>query len=123
VQTPGGRWLVVHGSVLGEPGPGQSVALILEPAGAQELAPLIVAAYGLTARERDIAAAVARGLSTKAIAERLVLSPYTVQDHLKSIFEKTQTNTRRELVARLFYDHHDEPVREHAPLAVDGWFA
>jgi len=49
---------------------------------------------------------VAKGLSTNEIAGRLRLAPYTVQDHLKSIFEKTGVGTRGELVARLFFDHY-----------------
>jgi Bacterial regulatory proteins, luxR family len=53
--------------------------------------------YGLSAREREIATLIAAGLSTKALANRLYLSPWTVQDHLKSIFEKTGTHSRRAL--------------------------
>ena len=45
---------------------------------------------------------VAQGLSTSDIARRLLLAPYTVQDHLKSIFAKTSVGTRGELVARLY---------------------
>ena len=40
------------------------------------------------------------------IGSRLHLSAYTVQDHLKSIFDKTGTGTRGGLVARLFFDHY-----------------
>jgi DNA-binding NarL/FixJ family response regulator len=47
-----------------------------------------------------------QGLGTNAIAARLCLSPWTVQDHLKSIFEKTGTATRGELVARVFFEHY-----------------
>jgi DNA-binding CsgD family transcriptional regulator len=101
VRTAAGRWLVVRGSMLGD-----QVAVILEPARPPELAPLIAHAYGLTERERSVTQLVAQGLSTNEIARRLRLAPYTVQDHLKSIFEKTRVGTRGELVARLFFDHY-----------------
>jgi DNA-binding CsgD family transcriptional regulator len=91
----------VRGSMLGT-----RTALILEPARAPELAPLIADAYALTPRERAVTQLVAQGLATSEIASRLFLSPYTVQDHLKAIFEKTGVGTRGELVARLFFDHY-----------------
>jgi DNA-binding CsgD family transcriptional regulator len=74
--------------------------------------------YGLSAREREIATLIAAGLSTKALANRLYLSPWTVQDHLKSIFEKTGTHSRRELRARIFFDLPGIDAR--APLAANG---
>jgi DNA-binding NarL/FixJ family response regulator len=79
---------------------------VLEAARPPEMAPLIADAYGLTARERLVTELVARGLSTNDIAGELHLSAYTVQDHLKSIFEKSGTGSRGDLVARLFIDHY-----------------
>jgi DNA-binding NarL/FixJ family response regulator len=101
VRTPAGRWMVVHGSVLGDgDGDGSRVAVWLEAA------PLIADAYGFTERERLITELVAQGFSTNEISARLHLSAYTVQDHLKSIFEKSGTGSRGDLVARLFFDHY-----------------
>jgi DNA-binding CsgD family transcriptional regulator len=109
VHTPNGAWLLVRGTTLGA----DQTAVIIEAAHAHELAPLIADAYGLTERERAVTALVAQGCSTDQIAARLFLSPYTVQDHLKAIFEKAGVGSRGELVARLFFAHH-APVLEHA---------
>lgn len=101
IRTATGHWLVVRGSMVGA-----QIAVILEPARPPQLAPLIADAYGLTGREREVTQLVARGYATSEIARQLHLAPYTVQDHLKAIFEKTGTGTRGGLVARLFVDHY-----------------
>ena len=97
VRTPAGRWLLVRGSALDG-----RTAVIIEAAGPRELAPLVVDAYGLTERERAVTRLVAEGLPTDAIGRRLHISPWTVQDHLKAVFEKVGVGTRGELVARLY---------------------
>ena len=57
----------------------------------------------------DVTRALARGLTTNEIARELHLSRYTVQDHLKAVYEKTGVSSRGELVAKMFADHyHDE---------------
>lgn len=103
VRTGSGVWVSVRGSRLGD-GPEARVAVHLTPAPPPELAPLLVALYGFTERERQVTELVARGGSTAQVAARLGISAYTVQDHLKSIFEKSGTSTRGDLVARLFVD-------------------
>jgi DNA-binding NarL/FixJ family response regulator len=105
VRAAHGCWVTVRASVLGD-GPDSSVAVLMDQASPHELAPLIADTYGLTERERCVTELVAQGLSTNEIGQRLHLSAYTVQDHLKSIFDKTGSGSRGELVARLFFDHY-----------------
>lgn len=56
----------------------------------------------LSAREKQILHALIKGMSTKALAQSLHISAYTVQDHIKSIFLKTGVTSRGELIWRLF---------------------
>ena len=53
--------------------------------------------YGLTAREREIVAAIAAGETNRDIAARLSISTQTVKHHLTNIFDKTGISTRLEL--------------------------
>jgi DNA-binding CsgD family transcriptional regulator len=104
-RTQSGQWLTIRGSLLGD-GPESPVAVMLEAARPAEMAPLMVDAYGFTDSERRVTELVAQGLSTRQIAGRLQVSSYTVQDHLKSIFAKSGTGSRGDLIARLFFDHY-----------------
>jgi DNA-binding CsgD family transcriptional regulator len=107
-RTRNGVWLLIHASRLrGAEETGQA-AVVIEPAKASEIAPLIVDAYELTPREVDVTRALARGLTTTEIARELYLSRYTVQDHLKSVYEKTGVSSRGELVAKMFADHYHD---------------
>lgn len=78
------------------------VSVVVEYPRPIQLTPLIVAAYQLTPREREVAELVLEGLLTKQIAQLLQITEYTVQDHLKAIFAKTGTATRGELCLELF---------------------
>jgi DNA-binding CsgD family transcriptional regulator len=60
---------------------------------------VLLRAYGLTTRERQVAVQAAAGESTKTIAATLQLSRWTVQDHLKNVFDKAGVRTRAELAA------------------------
>ncbi|NUR73366.1 MAG: response regulator transcription factor [Hamadaea sp.] len=82
VFTPG-----LAGLVLGE-----YRRLASSPSGDDDDAPR------LTERETEILRFVAKGLSYKQIAERLVLSPRTVQNHVQHTLGKLQLHNRVELV-------------------------
>jgi DNA-binding CsgD family transcriptional regulator len=95
-----GQWAILHASPL-IGGDEEQIAVAIEPASGDQLLGLLLAAYGLTARERDISREVIAGHSTADIAARLFISTNTVQDHLKSVFGKVGVRSRGELVARL----------------------
>ena len=112
-RTRSGVWLLIHASCLhSADGTAADVAVVIEPAKASEVAPLIVEAYELTPREVDVTRALARGLTTVEIARELHLSRYTVQDHLKSVYEKVGVSSRGELVAKMFADHYHDGLAE-----------
>jgi DNA-binding CsgD family transcriptional regulator len=118
-RTRNGVWLLIHASCLQRPdGTASEAAVVIEPAKASEVAPLIVDAYELTPREVDVTRALARGLSTNEIAAELHLSRYTVQDHLKSVYEKAGVSSRGELVAKMFADHYHDGLAAaiHGPV-------
>lgn len=115
VRTRRSIWLVCHGSVLRDQrGALSNIALMIEPAKAADVAPIVVQAYDLSDREQEITRLIARGASTGEIADRLYLSPHTVRDHVKAIFQKVRVSSRGELVGKLFADHywpeHDRDV-------------
>jgi DNA-binding CsgD family transcriptional regulator len=98
-----GRWLRVTAAPMeGNEG---HVAVVIEPARATDLVPILLESYGLTQREVRIVILLARGFATKEIAAELSLSPHTVRDHVKAIFDKTHVCSRGELVARVFSEH------------------
>jgi DNA-binding CsgD family transcriptional regulator len=121
VQATSGRWLGLHATPLSGDRTAK-VAVIIQPAGLHDVAPLVARAYALTERERRITRMCLEGLSTRAIATALDISEYTVQDHLKSIFFKTGTRTRGELVGRVFLEHY-VPRFEAVDDIAGGWLA
>jgi DNA-binding CsgD family transcriptional regulator len=63
--------------------------------------PTVPEQWGLSTREGDVLRVLRRGLSNKAIARELDISPNTVKTHLQSVFDKSGIRTRVGLIAAL----------------------
>jgi DNA-binding NarL/FixJ family response regulator len=123
-RTAAGRWAVLHASHLPAAGPDAgAVAVIIDEPSPSELAPVLMLAYGLTGREQTVTELVCRGLSTREISARLHISQSTVQDHLKSIFDKTGVRSRRELVATILQEQYLPRAMTGQRVAPGGFFA
>jgi DNA-binding CsgD family transcriptional regulator len=123
VAVPTGEgWITLHASLPAGGADGR-VAIVLERAASPQSTAVRLEADGVTPREREIAVLLAQGLINSEIAATLVLSPYTVQDHVKSLLEKTGCSSRQELVARIFLDDYLPRVAGGAPLSSHGGFS
>jgi DNA-binding CsgD family transcriptional regulator len=114
-----GRWITLHGAPMRTDGTVR-VAVIIEHSDPARVAPLLMSAYQLTEREKDVAQLVLQGESTSDIAAALFISLHTVQAHLKSIFEKTGVRSRRELVGKIFSAHYEPRLRDNESRASQG---
>jgi DNA-binding CsgD family transcriptional regulator len=119
VLSRSGTWIVLHGTSLVASG-SRRAAVIVEPAHPARITPLLLSAYGLTEREQQVTRLVLRADSTAQIADGLVVSPHTVQEHLKKIFEKTGVRSRRELVGKVFFAHYEPRFRDNEDRALEG---
>ena len=79
----------------------QHVMMVIERASRQDIVRSALASYTLTPREAEVATLVLRGYSNRRIATNLVLTEYTVEDHLKRIFGKVGVRTRTALASKI----------------------
>jgi DNA-binding CsgD family transcriptional regulator len=95
VHLAAGLWLTLRAARIGG-----NIAVTIEESTAVERLDLFARASALSARESELLAHLASGADTREVAGHMFLSEHTVQDHLKSIFAKTQTRSRKALLAR-----------------------
>ena len=73
----------------------------------------------LSARERQIVAAVARGLSNRDIAAEAGIAPQTVKNHLSAIFQKLKVKTRVQLAVHAIQHGLSETVDANSAVGND----
>ena len=97
-----GRWLTLRASRISPTGTGAGdIAVSIEASTPAERLEVFALAHALSPREREVLAELATGADTRALARRLVVSEYTVNDHVKSVLAKTGTTTRQALLSRI----------------------
>jgi DNA-binding CsgD family transcriptional regulator len=121
VRMRQGGWAVLHASWMDADIAGP-IAVIIEAAPAAEIAPMIMTAFRLSDSERTIAGLVCQGLPTRVIADRLHVTVDTVQDHLKSVFDKTGVRSRGALVAAILQHDYLPHVNASEPIRRSGSF-
>jgi DNA-binding CsgD family transcriptional regulator len=103
VHLADGRWLTLRAARMGDAGlapEDRDVALSIEPSTADDRASVFARACGLSPRETELLHHLAGGAGTRDVARLMFVSENTVQDHLKSIFDKSAVRSRRALLAR-----------------------
>lgn len=77
------------------------------PTGVARPAPRAAAKSPLTAREQEVTALVAQGLTNREIAEQLVIAPRTAEAHVEHILAKLGFTSRAQIRAWASYAEHD----------------
>lgn len=102
VHLVGDSWLTLRAArVAGdEPVEDRDIVVTMEASSPAERRDVFSRCHGLTGREDALLNHLAEGVDTRTAAGLMSISEHTVQDHLKSVFTKTATSSRRELLAR-----------------------
>ncbi|HYI32317.1 MAG TPA: LuxR C-terminal-related transcriptional regulator [Glaciibacter sp.] len=101
IRDAQGQWALMRASTLIDREGGDQIVVTIDAVAGEQLTGMLLTAYGLSPREKEVCREVIAGHPTTHIAQHLYVSTNTVQDHLKSVFAKTGVRSRGELVARL----------------------
>lgn len=96
VHLAAGRWVTLRAARAGS-----EIAVSIEDSTPAERLEVFALAHALSPREREVLAELATGVDSRRLAERLVLSEHTVNDHVKAVLAKTGAATRGALLARV----------------------
>lgn len=83
------------------------VAVIVDRARPAEVSSMLVDAYGLTRRQREILGLLLLGRSMTQIAASLGISEHTANDHRKAIYRRIGVSSRSELAGLLQAEQYD----------------
>jgi DNA-binding CsgD family transcriptional regulator len=101
VHLSRGVWLTLQAARMGGPTHPQSdIAVGIEIASASDRLLVFSRAHALSEREAELLRHLATGADTRTVAGAMLVSEHTVQDYLKAIFAKTDSHSRRTLLAR-----------------------
>jgi DNA-binding CsgD family transcriptional regulator len=103
VHLADGRWLTLRAARMEDAGQApedRDIAVSIEPSTAGDRVSVFARACGLSPRETELLHHLAGGAGTRDVARLMFVSENTVQDHLKSIFDKSAARSRRALLAR-----------------------
>src|ERR1700749_3398228 len=102
VHLAGGRWLTLRAARMDPTAAParRDVAVSIEPSTAGDRVTVFGRACGLTPREAELLRHPGGVAPTREAARQMFVSENTVQDHLKSIFDKSTARSRRALLAR-----------------------
>jgi DNA-binding CsgD family transcriptional regulator len=122
LALPGGSLLSLHAARTTEDD--AEVAVIVDAARPAQVAAMLVDAYGLTARQREVLGGLLLGRTPARLARELGVSEHTINDHRKAIYQRLGVSSRSELAARLQAEQYDP--RTHAgqhPSPYGGYLA
>ncbi|MFG3001756.1 helix-turn-helix transcriptional regulator [Streptomyces sp. NPDC048340] len=102
VHLADGLWLTLRAARIGDADPPgrREIAVTIEESSPTERLAVFTRAFALSAREGELLGHLVKGGDSHTVARQMFVSEHTVQDHLKSIFAKTSTNSRRVLLTR-----------------------
>lgn len=100
LHLAGGRWLTVRAARVSDGSAVDAISVSITDTSASERMSLYARVCGLSPREAELLHQLGTGADTRHVARAMGVSEHTIQDHLKSIFAKTGTGSRAQLLSR-----------------------